>query len=356
MRSAIWTGSKEIFLGSFSIARRKILAEMGYEFTLMPDDIDEKSIRIEKPEELVMALAKAKADAVVSKLQTSDDQKKDVKPSILIASDTNCSSGLISINRRLDNRMNFARQDSKSQAKYMSLPSSQPPKFARTTVETDVPMKFIPYNNTHATKRVERKQSPRMDVAESGGKYILLIEFPGVSKDGIRSVQITKGRTVVCSLSDGTRSAYHKREILEGPFEAMWPLPFDVNSDSVSAEFFHDFASGSAKLKHRSFVRPDLHSTPPSGLRRRRQIDIRDIDLSIEPKLKHRSFILSEASILGTHQVAVAVMELILDEKLSEDEAVMGTLFLGYSLFDAVIKSCRVEHGRADSKGPAGNR
>ncbi|KAI3710576.1 hypothetical protein L2E82_40360 [Cichorium intybus] len=235
----------QIFLGSFSIARRKILAEMRYEFTLMPDDINEKNIITEKPEELVMALAKAKADAVVSKLQTSDDQKKDVKPSILIASDTNCSSGLTSINRRLDNRMNFVRQYSKSQAKYMSLPSSQPPKFARTTVETDVPMKFIPYNNTHATKRVERKQSPRMDVAESGGKYILLIEFPGVSKDGIRvevnnttlTVQTTKGRTVVCSLSDGTRSAYHKREILEGPFEAVWPLPFDVNSDSVSAEF-----------------------------------------------------------------------------------------------------------------------
>lgn len=77
-----------IVLGSSSIARRKILAEMGYEFTLMSADIDEKAIRTEKPEELVMALAKAKADAIVSKLQTSDDQEKDVKPSILIASDT----------------------------------------------------------------------------------------------------------------------------------------------------------------------------------------------------------------------------------------------------------------------------
>ncbi|CAH1442834.1 unnamed protein product [Lactuca virosa] len=77
-----------IILGSSSIARRKILAEMGYEFALMSADIDEKSIRTEKPEELVMALAKAKADAIVSKLQTSDDQKKDVIPSILIASDT----------------------------------------------------------------------------------------------------------------------------------------------------------------------------------------------------------------------------------------------------------------------------
>ncbi|MFS7952142.1 putative nucleoside triphosphate pyrophosphatase Maf-like protein [Helianthus anomalus] len=80
-----------IILGSSSIARQKILAEMGYEFKIMSADIDEKAIRTEKPEDLVMALAKAKADAIVSKLQTSDDQEKDAKPSILIASDTVCT-------------------------------------------------------------------------------------------------------------------------------------------------------------------------------------------------------------------------------------------------------------------------
>ncbi|KAJ0596196.1 putative nucleoside triphosphate pyrophosphatase Maf-like protein [Helianthus annuus] len=77
-----------VILGSSSIARQKILAEMGYEFKIMSADIDEKAIRTEKPEDLVMALAKAKADAIVSKLQTSDDQEKDAKSSILIASDT----------------------------------------------------------------------------------------------------------------------------------------------------------------------------------------------------------------------------------------------------------------------------
>ncbi|KAL8267664.1 hypothetical protein R6Q59_001462 [Mikania micrantha] len=78
--------SFRIILGSSSIARRKILAEMGYEFTLMSADIDEKAIRTAKPEDLVMALAKAKADAIVSKFQTIDDQE-DMKSSILIASD-----------------------------------------------------------------------------------------------------------------------------------------------------------------------------------------------------------------------------------------------------------------------------
>ncbi|XP_031115286.1 7-methyl-GTP pyrophosphatase-like isoform X3 [Ipomoea triloba] len=52
--------SFKIILGSSSFARRKILAEMGYEFTVMIADIDEQSIRKEKAEELVVALAEAK--------------------------------------------------------------------------------------------------------------------------------------------------------------------------------------------------------------------------------------------------------------------------------------------------------
>ncbi|KAK8643049.1 hypothetical protein V6N13_012365 [Hibiscus sabdariffa] len=78
----------KIILGSSSIARRNILSEMGYEFTLMSADIDEKSIRKEKPEELVMALAEAKADSIVSKLQSINNQEKDEMPTILIAADT----------------------------------------------------------------------------------------------------------------------------------------------------------------------------------------------------------------------------------------------------------------------------
>ncbi|KAM7518235.1 hypothetical protein LguiB_017197 [Lonicera macranthoides] len=78
----------KVILGSSSVARQKILAEMGYEFTIMSADIDEKGIRKDNPEELVMALAEAKADAIMSKLQTIDNQKKDIKWTLLIASDT----------------------------------------------------------------------------------------------------------------------------------------------------------------------------------------------------------------------------------------------------------------------------
>ncbi|PKI34269.1 7-methyl-GTP pyrophosphatase isoform X2 [Punica granatum] len=77
----------KIILGSSSIARRKILAEMGYEFTLMSADIDEKSIRKDKPEELVMALAEAKAGAISQKLPLGDYTKDAVEPTLLITAD-----------------------------------------------------------------------------------------------------------------------------------------------------------------------------------------------------------------------------------------------------------------------------
>ncbi|KAK9216704.1 hypothetical protein WN944_008714 [Citrus x changshan-huyou] len=78
----------KIILGSSSMPRRKILAEMGYEFSVMAADIDEKSIRKEKPEDLVMAIAEAKAAAIISKLQITDSQLGNVKQTILIVADT----------------------------------------------------------------------------------------------------------------------------------------------------------------------------------------------------------------------------------------------------------------------------
>ncbi|KAE8100243.1 hypothetical protein FH972_018160 [Carpinus fangiana] len=78
----------KIILGSSSVARRTILAEMGHEFTIVTADIDEKGIRKEKPEDLVMALAEAKADAIMSKLRTINNQRRDDKQTILIAADT----------------------------------------------------------------------------------------------------------------------------------------------------------------------------------------------------------------------------------------------------------------------------
>ncbi|XP_020530329.1 maf-like protein DDB_G0281937 isoform X1 [Amborella trichopoda] len=78
---------KQIILGSSSIARRNILSEMGYAFTVMSADIDEKSIRIENPEDLVMALAEAKADAIISRLDLSVYKEPSAEPTLLITAD-----------------------------------------------------------------------------------------------------------------------------------------------------------------------------------------------------------------------------------------------------------------------------
>ncbi|KAI4327599.1 hypothetical protein L6164_020039 [Bauhinia variegata] len=80
--------SFKIILGSSSKARKHILREMGYEFTVMTADIDEKCIRREKPEELVMALAEAKADAIVARLAAGGALEEDAPATLLITADT----------------------------------------------------------------------------------------------------------------------------------------------------------------------------------------------------------------------------------------------------------------------------
>ena len=58
----------KIILGSASARRQKILRDMGYEFEIKQADIDEKAIRDPDPTKLTLALANAKADALIPKL------------------------------------------------------------------------------------------------------------------------------------------------------------------------------------------------------------------------------------------------------------------------------------------------
>jgi len=55
-----------------------MLIEMGYQFEVMAADIDEKAIRHDNPKELVLALANAKADALLPRISA---------PAILITAD-----------------------------------------------------------------------------------------------------------------------------------------------------------------------------------------------------------------------------------------------------------------------------
>ncbi|XP_055836245.1 uncharacterized protein LOC129904690 isoform X3 [Solanum dulcamara] len=76
----------KLILGSSSTARRKILADMGYQFTTMSADIDEKAIRKEKPEDLVMALAEAKAEAIIPRVSIGESEGA-AEPTLLITCD-----------------------------------------------------------------------------------------------------------------------------------------------------------------------------------------------------------------------------------------------------------------------------
>lgn len=60
--------SMKIILGSQSKSRQNLLRRMGYKFEVMNPDIDEKAIRFDDPKELTLALAHAKADALLPKI------------------------------------------------------------------------------------------------------------------------------------------------------------------------------------------------------------------------------------------------------------------------------------------------
>jgi len=68
----------KIILGSGSKGRRDVLEKAGYIFDVITADMDEKSICCEDSKELVLALAHAKADAILPKIK---------EPAILITAD-----------------------------------------------------------------------------------------------------------------------------------------------------------------------------------------------------------------------------------------------------------------------------
>lgn len=69
----------KIILGSSSQPRQNILKDLGYEFEIIKPEIDESAIRDSDPRQLVLKLARAKADDVLKKVKDE---------ALLITSDT----------------------------------------------------------------------------------------------------------------------------------------------------------------------------------------------------------------------------------------------------------------------------
>ncbi|KAG5109404.1 hypothetical protein AAZX31_14G025300 [Glycine max] len=222
----------------------------------------------------------------------------------------NCSGSLNSVLRRCDNKVYFARQASASLGYFMRQTSieeggstsfiapktnhgaaasecpsdARAPCFARPAREESVftnsviqpmareqgsdfstldpptfarPTRQIRGDQLHSEKKTGYSEiggiewSPRMDVAESEGKYVITVEVPGVSISDIR-VEVdelklcVKGRRstsswTVAGCPNASFSSYHRREILYGPYGVVWPLPAGVNKDRISAEFLDGF-------------------------------------------------------------------------------------------------------------------
>mmetsp|Transcript_15214 Transcript_15214/g.27372 ORF Transcript_15214/g.27372 Transcript_15214/m.27372 type:complete len:262 (+) Transcript_15214:18-803(+) len=79
--SGMSEGVGKIVLGSKSQTRQDILKEMGYEFEILPANIDEKAIRVPDPKDLVVALGHAKADAIQQRVK---EESKHVSGKVLL--------------------------------------------------------------------------------------------------------------------------------------------------------------------------------------------------------------------------------------------------------------------------------
>jgi hypothetical protein len=82
----------QIILGTQSASRRAVVDQLatrfGFKYSSITADIDEKAIRREDPEELVLALSHAKAAAIVKKLKDSESL---IRPGYLVTCDQVCN-------------------------------------------------------------------------------------------------------------------------------------------------------------------------------------------------------------------------------------------------------------------------
>lgn len=114
-----YTYIMKIILGSKSPWRKKVLEDAGYSFDVMTADIDEKAIRSEDYKQLPILIARAKAKALIGRIQ---------EPAILITSDQ-----IVVCNNELREK-----PESKEQAKeYLQSYGTYPPQTYTSMVVTN---------------------------------------------------------------------------------------------------------------------------------------------------------------------------------------------------------------------------
>ncbi|GAU12397.1 hypothetical protein TSUD_253480 [Trifolium subterraneum] len=204
----------------------------------------------------------------------------------------NCSGSLNSVLRRCDNKVYFARQASSSFGYFMRQASleegdstsfvapksnvakcegsnyARAPCFAKPAKKESMlsnsvlqPMTRMqgydfeslepptfsrPSNKIRQGEQLNNEKIIHHSEIEAEGKYVIMVEVPGVNVGDIR-VEVDdqklaiKGRRSIKGCPNDSFSSYHKKEILYGPYEVVWPLPAGVNKESISAEFLDGF-------------------------------------------------------------------------------------------------------------------
>jgi HSP20 family protein len=83
--------------------------------------------------------------------------------------------------------------------------------------------------------------TPRMDMKQTGDKYIITMDIPGMDKDKI-NVEIKQGTLVISGerqseTKDNKNNQYYRQERSFGTFMQAIPLPEDAKTDRIDAKY-----------------------------------------------------------------------------------------------------------------------
>ncbi|ESR61266.1 hypothetical protein CICLE_v10016256mg [Citrus x clementina] len=122
-------------------------------------------------------------------------------------------------------------------------------KFAKPDGRSVKQVQFGSNKKSPSFKPTGIEWSPRMNVSELGSNYVMTVEIPGVHVNDIRVEVDDRKLTVmakhstecwkVAGCSNGSISAYHRREYGQEPYQIVWALPTNVDKDIISAEFLN---------------------------------------------------------------------------------------------------------------------
>ena len=167
----------KIILGSKSVRRKWVLKNAGYDFEVMTADIDEKKIRISDPRQLVLALAHAKAEAILPKINT---------PGVLITADqvVVCNGKILEQPR-----------DEKEAREFISYYLEYPMETVSSIVVTDVMTKTVvavasDVNVETAAKIMAKAKIKKLPVV-SKGKLVGIITATDIISSGISLEEAT---------------------------------------------------------------------------------------------------------------------------------------------------------------------